>query len=143
MCQSNFTTLRVVLAGLVLVLLTLDGKVQAGNPWDTIALGRSLSLPKPSLPDVRHFSAPPQFSVRPQFPQQAAAAVAPPAAQPARVAAAATIVQYQVEYRHAAETANQWRVAVAWNSDYTYARGVYDRMVGYQTYDVRLYKRNR
>ena len=121
--------------GLALVALTaVASTASAGNPWDPL----SGSLTQLKLPESSRLVAPPQVKVTPYFPPQAAA-VAPPA----RVAAAATVVQYQVEYRHPTETANQWRVAVAWSSDYTYARGVYDRMVGYRTYDVRLYKRNR
>lgn len=121
--------------GLALVALVgLASAAQAGNPWDPLGG----SLPQLRLPVSTPLVAPPKVSVTPHFPPQAAA-IAPPA----RVAAAATVVQYQVEYRHPTATANQWRVAAAWTTDYVYARGVYDRMVSYRDYDVRLYKRNR
>jgi hypothetical protein len=65
---------------------------------------------------------------------------APIAAGP-QAALAAT--EYQVEYRHPTETNNEWRVSVAWTTDYTYAKGTYDYLVGLQTYDVRFYQRTR
>ena len=57
--------------------------------------------------------------------------------------AALAATEYQVEYRHPTETNNEWRVSVSWTTDYTYAKGTYDYLVGLQTYDVRLYKRTR
>ena len=135
--MSQFNSRRSWTRGLAVAALTaLASTASAGNPWDPLGG----SLPQLKLPESSRLVAPPQVSVTPYFAPQAAAAAPAPRAQ---VAAAATITQYQVEYRHPTETANQWRVAAAWTSDYTYALGVYDRMVSYRTYDVRFYKRNR
>ena len=58
---------------------------------------------------------------------------------------ASTVAQqhFQVQFRHPQETNNEWRVAVSWTTNYTYARGVYDDLVAKQIYDVRLYKQLR
>ena len=53
------------------------------------------------------------------------------------------VVEYQVEYRHATETDNQWRVSVSWTKNFTYAKGNYDYLVGLNKYDVRMYKRTK
>lgn len=134
MSHSNFNTPRFLLAGLVLVLVTLVGNVQAGNPWDPL----TGSLPQLKLPEYRPLVTPPHVKATPPYFAPRAVAVAP---RPHQAAAAVAVVEYQVEYRHRTATAGQWRVAVAWTSNYTNARGVYDRMVSYRDYDVRLYKR--
>jgi hypothetical protein len=70
-----------------------------------------------------------------------AAGISPLCADQAPVAANVAAKQYQVEYRHPTHTNNEWRVGLAWTTNYDYAKSVFDRLA--EHYDVRLYERTR